>query len=1556
MKKNQTKRLLALVLTLALTLSNVPTTVFAEDVTATEPQSTTEQQVQSQEETTEQVDQQQQQDEDTNTQQTEHEAEFHGNKVAGVDLRGKFQNAFGVALEYRFRVSGTQDEWQTVDITKSHTLQSNVYDVQTRQPFGKWKDAGTMQVKIYYNVGFVVEGHEAGGVLIDGQSASSAKVYQNEAVTFSVKDIDGYDVTVEGVTQNENGTYTVASVQADTTVKVVYTLRQYSTVESTAVENAKIKINESSDASVKVENNKEFTIEVTPNAGYAVTEIKVNDTALDNVTFANQTASASYQAGENQTYSVSATLVKTGFALNDKNEDGVYAVGYRDGMDQATTESNIFNTLVNAGASVPADLTVDDVTIQYYAGAWGKWQEVNYEPDFLHGFTDHKFGTKETEQIKITYAGNDQYGSFSSDEITVTIVDPRSVSVLELNAGVTLQYNTEETMKQEIYEKVIASLNTGEGTAIAHTIDDFTIEFEIALGEQTVTVSYKGSDDYKPCEASTVITIEKGKASVTVNSQNITYGESFAPVFSSNPSDAKVIGIIGGVTGNGALYVSVDASQITINDIAGKEIPVIGNLSLQKFITDTLGIKEFKVSQLTDILQKIPGEDISDIVAGIQQAIDVIEQVAPGLLDTTVSLGELPSEAGVYTAVGVTASQNYKTALGIGLLTVAPKTSDVKLAFDQEFDNNAHKLTISQAQAFDFGGHIVDGDVQETNNVHTLYVGMTTSGKLYTGTTPCLEPGAYTESVYVLGGNYFALPISRLYTIQREEVEIKFEPSALTARYDGNPHGLKAGVYNANGDRIADAEVKYAGIEAGIEGYYSKEMPVDAGFYLASASFAGDDTYQPAIKLGGGSVLILKSYAKGKIQVGLLTTTYGEPTDLTKVQYTTSGLAARDVETIKATVKCDGNDSAVGSHAISVSVPKSVQKNYYRTIKTQDGTHTIEQRAITVQIGSYSKTYGTEDPAFSYEITEGSLAEGDTLKDLGIKLARKQGENVGNYEIYVENEAELNANYAITVVNGNLEITQANAVIRVTGGNDSSGNYTKSYGDIDPIYTYCVDALVKFVMDQPIMVSWKLDGLTIVLKYQNGTLQQAITRGNGEEGEDVNTYTITPTVENLSPNYTYTVETGTLEIIPRSITISAEDVQKVYDGEAAEAPYTISGLPADKDTADAEDLGLHVKADMPTEAGTYEVSYALDETASQNANYKVTFLPFNVVIKARELTVKINSTAKVYGEKDPQFKYTLEGELVGDDNLDIKLVREPGENVGTYRIYPENENVLNANYKVTFEYGQLTIAKKVITISVTGGEQNDGNYVKRYDDADPAYSFSVTDEKGDAVTDENLGEIKVVREKGEDVGTYTLIPTVENESENYEYGIVEENGTLEILPREITISAEDVEKTYDGKAAEAPYTISGLAADKDTADAADLGLELKVVTSQTALADGTKLETPIETEGMPVDAGTYTVTYALDESASQNQNYDVTFLPFNVSIKKVNTDNTPTTPSTPNDSDNQGSKPNLKPDSKSDSVVDTGDTANVMTTMTATALGALVAIALLLFKRRKTDK
>ena len=45
------------------------------------------------------------------------------------------------------------------------------------------------------------------------------------------------------------------------------------------------------------------------------------------------------------------------------------------------------------------------------------------------------------------------------------------------------------------------------------------------------------------------------------------------------------------------------------------------------------------------------------------------------------------------------------------------------------------------------------------------------------------------------------------------------------------------------------------------------------------------------------------------------------------------------------------------------------------------------------------------------------------------------------------------------------------------------------------------DRLKEFVGEKKAVISWKLDGLTIVLTYENGELKKAVTRGNGEVGE-----------------------------------------------------------------------------------------------------------------------------------------------------------------------------------------------------------------------------------------------------------------------------------------------------------------------------------------------------------------------------------------------------------------------------------------------------------------------
>lgn len=56
--------------------------------------------------------------------------------------------------------------------------------------------------------------------------------------------------------------------------------------------------------------------------------------------------------------------------------------------------------------------------------------------------------------------------------------------------------------------------------------------------------------------------------------------------------------------------------------------------------------------------------------------------------------------------------------------------------------------------------------------------------------------------------------------------------------------------------------------------------------------------------------------------------------------------------------------------------------------------------------------------------------------------------------------------------------------------------------------TKSVDDLVRFAGARAVLISWKLDGLTLVLRYENGEFKQAITRGReGIIGEDV-THTV----------------------------------------------------------------------------------------------------------------------------------------------------------------------------------------------------------------------------------------------------------------------------------------------------------------------------------------------------------------------------------------------------------------------------------------------------------------
>lgn len=87
-----------------------------------------------------------------------------------------------------------------------------------------------------------------------------------------------------------------------------------------------------------------------------------------------------------------------------------------------------------------------------------------------------------------------------------------------------------------------------------------------------------------------------------------------------------------------------------------------------------------------------------------------------------------------------------------------------------------------------------------------------------------------------------------------------------------------------------------------------------------------------------------------------------------------------------------------------------------------------------------------------------------------------------------------------------------------------------------------VAALEAFAGNHKSLLSWKMDGLTIVLTYENGTLKKAVTRGNGEVGEVITNNA--KTFKNLPLVIPYK---GTL-IIRGEAVISYADFKKINEG------------------------------------------------------------------------------------------------------------------------------------------------------------------------------------------------------------------------------------------------------------------------------------------------------------------------------------------------------------------------------------------------------------------------
>lgn len=1082
--------------------------------------------------------------------------------ISGSELKQKAVDCFGGNIRTTMYYYKEGNDWKLINrfSSDSYKFASGELEIGAGSLKGI-VSKGKLTIKNYNNVTFSASNVSGAGVKIDNQDVTTAvKIYDTESKKFKVNDVENYDVTVKiGKTVLEkaaDGTYTVpAGLTEDTTVNVVYVAKEGVNIAVTHPANGTITINDQNvESSIKVEKSKNYKVTVTPEDGYAVESILVDNAAVPtaNIVYENQTATVTLYSGDVNDATINITAQTVQCKLDVKDAE----VSYRNGMSTDKIAQNIFAAVVGTD-NVP-EITLKDVTIEYDASN-NNWKNLDYNPSRMEAVYCHKFGRtlwdlndSDTEKIRITYNGTDKYPSMQKTA-TITLKDLRKETTLSINDGIMMKYQSAEMMDAVIKVLIAqnATVTDKAGNKIETTADDFTYTpstDEWKAGEQEITVTYNGNDDYLSSSATTTITIKKGDAKVWVNSQNIKYGESFSQIFASDPSDAAPLGMIVGIDGNGKSFVGFDVSNIVIK----QKVPVIGTtieVPLEQAILTLVPDGKVNVGNLMSVINKLPDlGDNAGIISAVQKVVNQILKIYPAAADWSISF-KRPTESGVYLAVGASTSQNYNTAVGVGYLTIAPQSKDVKLEFNSPLPKNC-TLTYEEAQKFDFSGKATQNGQTVSANIKTKYVGVTADGKWVSSKEDALrEPGNYVEKIYIVGGNYVAAPIVRCYTVKKAETEIRFDNIDLEVPYDGQPHGITAGVYHGD-ERIAEADIIYMSSS----GYKSAEKPTDAGMYQVMASYKGDSKY----------ACVDAKYTRLFIKQKVVTVTPNASHNpiyyrdqMPEFTYTVTDekgntLSEEEIASLGTiSVVKTPEDVTPGHYTIKAQV-ENPNKNY--NITCGETTFDILARPITIKTMDMAIEYGDDVPDVDYyiydmngELADAAIVSGADFPSLSFSIeGQEEGKHLAANATYVINVSGLdNANFDVTYVRGSLTVNPRKINISI----DSK---KKVEGDDDPELTYTVSRATGEAVTQAVE-----DTAAASAVVEGDELGVTLTR---EAGETVGLYDIYANVEGLNSNYALAETpdgTDKFEIVKKGTVI--DDNKKPSDQNPSGDKTTVKG-------------------------------------------------------------------------------------------------------------------------------------------------------------------------------------------------------------------------------------------------------------------------------------------------------------------------------------------------------------------------------------------------------------
>ena len=277
-------------------------------------------------------------------------------------------------------------------------------------------------------------------------------------------------------------------------------------------------------------------------------------------------------------------------------------------------------------------------------------------------------------------------------------------------------------------------------------------------------------------------------------------------------------------------------------------------------------------------------------------------------------------------------------------------------------------------------------------------------------------------------------------------------------------------------------------------------------------------------------------------------------------------------------------DGGWTSVAPSIKDAGSVTVDYRVTIDgaAVDGKVTLEvkPRAITVAAQDASKTYGEDDPKFTYDVTSGELVEGESLQ--GIEIERDDDESVrdGGYALRLTQPEGANSNYKITFKDGTFTISKRELTVTW----DTTTEFTYDGEE------HCPQAKLHNVVGDDNLSAY-VDGA----KVKAGTYTAKITELTGDD----------------AGNYKLPAEGLTCEFSIKKAPQGAPKVQATAETVSGKSDGKITGVDAKmewraKGSGEYQGVPEGVTEIAGCAVGTYEVRYRADSDHDASSATEVT--------------------------------------------------------------------------------------------------------------------------------------------------------------------------------------------------------------------------------------------------------------------------------------------------------------------------------------------------------------